>query len=118
MIEAAKKLLVTLMVLTLVGLGTLSALGAEGDPAEAGVDTTTDGTTVTTVTPTDPQGDVVVGEIRTSSISSTRSTPETAVVYYFVYSGPGAVDFQFDSLNGCLVSLTSEVNATPTRCAR
>ncbi len=85
----------------LLMFGALAALAAEDITTGPLTDGSTD---ATSVAPGDYGGEVVSGEIRTSSISSERLIPEVSVVQYFVYSGPGSVDLPTDEPSSCLVS--------------
>ena len=115
MSDTLKKTLVTAMAITMMMAGALNAFAAEEVTTGPATDGTTDGTSVAAVTSSDP---VVKGQIRTSSISSERTVPETAVVYYFVYSGPGSVDCDADDPDGCLVSFADAAHSVMKHCAR
>ena len=96
-------------------IGTLTAFAADETTTGQPTDGTTDGTAVE---PREPGGEVSIeGEIRTSSISFDRTESAIGVVYRFVYSGPGSVDFEYDDPNGCLVSFVNVTSSAMKYCA-
>ncbi len=110
-----RRAFVTFLAIILVVVGALSALAADDITTGQPTDGSTDGTSVPSV---EKIGEPTVeGEIRTSSISFERSVAETAVIYYFVYTGLGSVDFDYDGPSGCLVSFTGVTSSVIKHCA-
>ena len=110
-----RRAVVTFLATALLMLATLTALAADDITTGPPTDGTTDGTSVE---PREPGGEVSVeGEIRTSSISFDRAATSAGVVYHFVYSGPGSVDFEYDDPRGCLVSFVGVTSTAMKYCA-
>lgn len=115
MSHSVKRTIVVAVATAFFMLGALAAFGVEdvttGPP--------TDGTTEATLAPVAAAaGGVVIGEIRTSSISFERRVAETTITYVFVYSGPGSIDFDFDDPDGCLVAFRGVTSTAIKHCAR
>ena len=109
------RIVVTVTATFLVMSGALGALAAEDIDTSPAADGPTDGTGVE---PADPSGQILIGEIRASSISFERPEPVVSVTYYFVYSGPGSADTPVDAADYCLVSHTPAAGSIMKYCAQ
>ncbi len=100
----------------MLSVGALSALGVEDTTTGPPTDASTD----STILPVNPNrsGSPVVGEINVSSISFERRVAQQTITYYFVYSGPGSIDFEYDDPDGCLVALRGVAHTAIAYCAR
>lgn len=108
-----KRTIVLAVATAFFSLGAMAALGVEDVTTGPPTDATTDAT----VAPAAAAGEVVIGEIRTSSISFERRIAETTITYVFEYSGPGAVDFDYEDPDGCIVALRDVTATAIKHCA-
>ena len=116
MSSRTKQLVIAALTTAMLAVGALSALGVEDITTGPPTDAPTDSTVVPAV-PGRPAAPVI-GEIKVSSISFERRVAHQTITYFFVYTGPGSIDFEYDDPDGCLVALRGVAHTAISYCAR